>query len=42
MMINGKKSTTVAMASTEDEEFVYYLTPEKYYVFQTESLGSEM
>jgi hypothetical protein len=30
------------MAATEDEEYVYYFTPENYYVFETESLGSEM
>lgn len=39
---SNKKITTILLAATEDEEFVYYLTPEKYIVFPTESLGVEM
>jgi hypothetical protein len=37
-----KKLSNIVLAATEDEEHVYYLTPSKYFVFQTDTLGVEM
>jgi hypothetical protein len=34
--------STLALAPTEDEEEVYFITPDKYYLFEVESLGLEM
>ena len=39
--INGKV-TTLALAATEDENYVYFITPEKYYIFTVESLGLDV
>jgi len=41
-MVGGNKNsiTTIVLTATDDEEYVYYMTPNKYYVFSTESLGS--
>lgn len=36
---SDKQLTSIVLAATEDEQFVYYLTPHKYIVFQTETLG---
>ena len=38
----NKKITTLALAATEEEEDIYFITPEQYYIFSVESLGLEM
>lgn len=38
----SKQLANVVLAATEDEEHVFYLTPSKYFVFQTDTLGVEM
>lgn len=35
----NKQLANVVLAATEDEEYVFYLTPNKYFVFQTDTLG---
>lgn len=38
----SKQLANVVLTATEDEEYVFYLTPDKYFVFQTDTLGVEM
>lgn len=38
----AKQLANIVLAATEDEEHVYYLTPTRYFVFQTDSLGVEI
>lgn len=38
----NKQLANVVLAATEDEEHIFYLTPTKYFVFQTDTLGVEM
>lgn len=39
---SNKQLANIVLTATEDQEYVYYLTPTKYIVFQTETLGVEM
>jgi hypothetical protein len=39
---SDKKMANIVLAATPDEEYVYYITSSKYFVFKTESLGVEM
>lgn len=39
---SNKKLSTIVLTASEDQEYVYYITPAKYFVFQTETLGVEM
>lgn len=39
---SDKKMANIVLAATSDEEYVYYITASKYFVFKTESLGVEM
>lgn len=38
----NKKIETLALIANENEDVVYFITPEKYYMFTVESLGLEM
>lgn len=39
--IDGKVST-LALTADEEEDHIYFITPEKYFIFTVESLGVEV